>query len=105
MTKAEVIEEFARSGAVEEMVRNVSRRDLSAELEDLCQMVYETLLSYPEEKICGLAERGQLRWFTARIVTNQYRSTRSEFYKLYRKRQMSARGIDADRGQMDDECE
>lgn len=101
MTKAEVMDELARSGAVEEMVRNVSGRALSAELEDLCQMVYEALLAYPEEKIVGLAERGELRWFAARIVINQYRSTRSEFHKLYRKRQMQARGIDADRGTED----
>lgn len=93
MTKAEVMDELARSGAVEEMVRNVSGRALSAELEDLCQMVYEALLAYPEEKIVGLAER---------IVVNQYRSTRSEFHKLYRKRQMQARGIDADRGTEDE---
>lgn len=91
MNKAEIIEQIAKARMVETMVQNIAHESLStnADLSDLCQMVYLILLEYDEDKLQDLWEHNQMRFFLARIIVNQYRSSYSPFHIQLRKfRQM-----------------
>ena len=76
---------LARERRVETMVENIAKQPLSADLKDLAQMVYVILLEYDESRLLDLWEHGQINFFIARIILNQYRSVNSPFYKLFRK--------------------
>lgn len=67
------------------MVENIAHHSLTADLEDLCQMVYLILLEYDEAKLRDLWENDQINFFLARIILNQYRSSNSPFHALFRK--------------------
>lgn len=84
-TKNEIIEILARGRKVEAMIENIAHHSLTADLEDLSQMVYLILLEYDEGKLQDLWENRQMNFFLARIVTNQYNSTSSPFYTTFRK--------------------
>lgn len=85
MSKSEIIEEVAKAGMVEHMVQNIAHHTLDADLKDLAQMVYLILLEYDESKLQDLWENEQMRFFLARIIINQYRSSNSPFHTIYRK--------------------
>lgn len=85
MNKAEIIEEIAKERMVEVMVQNIAHQALNDDLSDLCQMVYLILLEYDEEKLQDLWEHNQIRFFLARIIINQYRSSNSPFHTTFRK--------------------
>ena len=76
---------LARERRVETMVENIAKQPLSADLKDLAQIVYVILLEYDEGRLLDLWEHGQINFFIARIILNQYRSVNSPFYKLFRK--------------------
>ena len=90
MNKADIIEQIAKARMVETMVQNIAHESLStnADLSDLCQMVYLILLEYDEDKLQDLWEHNQMRFFLARIIVNQYRSSYSPFHIQYRKFRM-----------------
>ena len=94
MTRTEIVERLARERRVETMVENIARQPLDANLFDLAQMVYLILLEYDEDKLADLWEHGQMQFFIARIIINQYRSTSSPFYKQIRKYASKAEEID-----------
>lgn len=81
----EMIDTLARERRVETMVENIAQQPLDTDLKDLAQMVYLILLEYDEEKLMDIWEHGQINFFIARIILNQYRSANSPFHKLYRK--------------------
>ena len=83
--RSQIVAQIARERRVETMVENIAKMSLTPDLKDLCQMVYLVLLEYDETKIRDLWEHGQMNFFIARIVLNQYRSTNSPYYKLFRK--------------------
>ena len=87
MNKTEIIEQIAKERMVETMVQNIAHQALSAnaDLSDLCQMVYLILLEYDEEKLQDLWEHKQMRFFIARVIVNQYRSSYSPFHTTFRK--------------------
>lgn len=87
MNKGEIIEAIAQERMVETMVQNIAHESLStnADLSDLCQMVYLILLEYDEDKLQDLWEHEQMRFFIARIIVNQYRSSYSPFHIQFRK--------------------
>lgn len=87
MSAAEIVAELARGRVVEEIIGNVSgfRSSLPPDLQDLAQMVYEVLLNYDGGKIEEMHEYGQLRFFIARIITNQFRSSNSPYHRVYRR--------------------
>lgn len=87
MNKAEIIETIAQERMVETMVQNIAHQALNADadLADLCQMVYLILLEYDEDKLQDLWEHNQIRFFLARIIVNQYRSSNSPFHAIFRK--------------------
>lgn len=80
-----MVTQLARERRVETMVENIAKQPLSADLKDLAQMVYVILLEYDEGRLLDLWEHGQINFFIARIILNQYRSVNSPFYKLFRK--------------------
>ena len=84
-TKTEIIEAIAKDRMVETMVTNIAHKPMSADLEDLSQMVYLILLEYDEKKLQDLWENNQMHFFIARIIINQYNSVNSPFYTMFRK--------------------
>ena len=80
-----MIEQLARERRVETMIENIAKQPLSPDLKDLSQMVYLILLEYDGDKLQDLWDNGQINFFIARIILNQYRSSNSPFYKMFRK--------------------
>lgn len=85
MTKREIIDRLAREQRVETMLANIAKQPVTGDLRDLCQMVYLILLEYDESKIVDLWEHNQINFFIARILLNQYKSSNSPYYKMFRK--------------------
>ena len=83
MTKEEVVELVAKEGWVEECIRTVSGGVWRSEYSDLAQDVLIELLN--QEKIVGLYQRNQLRYYVMRIVRNNIQSNTSRFYYRYRR--------------------
>ena len=83
--KLTIIETLAKEKRVEAIVENIAHHSLTADLKDLCQMVYLILLEYDDAKILDLWENDQINFFLARIIINQYRSSNSPFHALFRK--------------------
>ena len=90
----EIIDQLAREKRVETMLANIAKKPVSGTLEDLCQMVYLILLEYDGAKIEDLWENGQINFFIARILLNQYKSSNSPFYKLFRKYESKCQDIE-----------
>ena len=84
-TKTEIVEAIAKDRMVETMVTNIAHKPMSADLQDLSQMVYLILLEYDEQKIQDLWINNQMHFFIARIIINQYNSVNSPFYTIFRK--------------------
>ena len=84
-TKTEIIEAIAKDRMVETMVTNIAHKPMSADLQDLSQMVYLILLEYDEKKLQDLWENNQMHFFIARIIINQYNSVNSPFHTMFRK--------------------
>lgn len=84
-SKAYIIETLAEEKRVEALVENIAHHSLTADLKDLCQMVYMILLEYDEAKLQDLWENDQMNFFLARIILNQYRSSNSPFHTIFRK--------------------
>ena len=83
MTKEEVVERVAREGWVEECIKTVSGGVWRSEYSDLTQDVLVELLD--QEKIVGLYQRGQLKFYIMRIVRNNLQSCTSRFFYRYRR--------------------
>ena len=84
-TKTEIIEAIAKDRMVETMVTNIAHKPMSADLQDLSQMVYLILLEYDEKRLQDLWINNQMHFFIARIIINQYNSVNSPFYTIFRK--------------------
>lgn len=76
---------LARQRKVETMIENIAHQHLSADLKDLSQMVYLILLEYDDARLQDLWDNGQIDYFIARIIVNQYKSTNSPFHTIFRK--------------------
>lgn len=83
--KQTIIETLAKEKRVEALVENIAHHSLTADLKDLCQMVYLVLLEYDEAKLLDLWENDQINFFLVRIIINQYRSSNSPFHTIFRK--------------------
>lgn len=97
MTKVDIVTEMASAKMVEKMVQNIAHQSLSADLKDLCQMIYLILLEYEEQKLIDLWINEHMHFFLARIIANQFRSTTSPFHTIFRKfqeRSMDITGMD-----------
>ena len=87
MGKTEIVASLAEERRVETLVENIAHHALTSDLKDLCQMVYLILLEYDEAKIQDLWNNGQINFFLARIIVNQYRSSNSPFHMIFRRYQ------------------
>lgn len=85
MNKYEIADRLARERVVERLVCNIARTRLSSDLADLCQMVYLIILEYDEEKIVDLWENGEMNFFLARVILNQFHSVKSPYHALFRR--------------------
>ena len=83
MTVEEVVELVAKEGWAEECIKTVSGGVWRSEYSDLTQDVLIELLN--QEKIVGLYQRGQLRYYVMRIVRNNLQSCTSRFFYRYRR--------------------
>lgn len=91
--KETIIETLAKDRRVEALVENIAHHSLTADLKDLCQMVYLILLEYDASKLQDLWENDQINFFIARIILNQYRSSNSPFHAIFRKYQKRSLSI------------
>lgn len=80
MDKGGIIEALAKGRVVEMLIENIAHQPLTPDLKDLSQMIYVILLEYDADKIVELWNAGEMNFFIARIVLNQYRSTTSTFH-------------------------
>lgn len=53
--------------------------------DDLIQEIYLILLQYDKQKLMDIYNKKQLKFFIAKIITNQFNSQTSVFFKLYKK--------------------
>ena len=83
MSTREVVERIAKEEWVEECIKTVSGGVWRSEYSDLAQDVLIELLN--QEKIVGLYQRNQLRYYVMRIVRNNIQSNTSRFYYRYRR--------------------
>lgn len=86
VTAREIIEEVAKARQVEHIVRAIVCHDrLTPTEEDGCQLIYEYLLNYPEEKVRELHDKGQLGFFIYGIARRQFLSNDCRHYREHRR--------------------
>lgn len=81
----EAVELIANEKIVEELVKNICGH-IGDDEKDLIQDLYLDLLSKPPGKIEALYTSGQIRFFIARMITNNVFSTTSPYYTKYKKK-------------------
>ena len=94
-TNAQIINEIANNGLVEEIIQGVSysKFENTENLKDLTQDIYLQLLQMRTDKLNELYDKGQLRYWIARIVVNSIHSKTSPYYYQYKKEQMQSVSI------------
>ena len=94
-TNAQIINEIANGGLVEEIIHGVSysKFENPENIKDLAQDIYLQLLQMRTEKLNELYDKGQLRYWIARIVVNSIHSKTSPYFYTYKKEQMQSVSI------------
>lgn len=94
-TNAQIINEIANNGLVEEIIQGVSysKFENPENLKDLTQDIYLQLLQMDNAKINELYFKNQLRYWIARIVVNSIHSKTSPYFYTYKKEQMQSVSI------------
>ncbi len=83
---AEIVGELARGRVVEALIQNVTHHStLDGNLRDLTQIIYFALLQTELARLEHLTTSGQMNYYIVRMITNQYFSENSPFYKEIRK--------------------
>ena len=95
MTNAQIINQIANNGLVEEIIQGVSysKFENDENLKDLTQDIYLQLLQMRTDKLNDLYTNNQLRYWIARIVVNSIHSKTSPYYYQYKKAQMQSVSI------------
>ena len=95
MTNAQIINEIANGGLVEEIIQGVSysKFENTENLKDLTQDIYLQLLQMDTKKLNDLYTKNQLRFWVTRIITNNIHSKTSPYYYMYKKAQMQSVNI------------
>lgn len=78
-----IMQEVYEENIVRDIITNM--RVKSNDIDDLEQEIYMILLEYNRDRIIELYEKKQLRYFIVGIVSRQYNSSTSPFYKKYKK--------------------
>jgi hypothetical protein len=81
MSRNKIITEFWESKSVNEAFEKMQPVELQA---DLKAEVFLILCEMEEEKLIGLYERNELKYYMVRIMLNMIKSDRSSFFKNYR---------------------
>lgn len=94
-TNAQIINEIANGGLVEEIIQGVSysKFENTENLKDLTQDIYLQLLQMDTAKINELYFKKQLRFWVTRIITNNIHSKTSPYYYQYKKEQRQSVNI------------
>ena len=94
-TNAQIINEIANNGLVEEIIQGVSysKFENPENLKDLTQDIYFQLLQMDTKKINDLYTKNQLRFWVTRIITNNIHSKTSPYFYTYKKEQMQSVSI------------
>ena len=95
MTNAQIINEIANGGLVEEIIQGVSysKFENTENLKDLTQDIYLQLLQMRTDKLNDLYTKNQLRYWIVRIVVNSIHSKTSPYFYTYKKEQMQSVSI------------
>lgn len=78
-----IIEELYREKVIRNIITNMNV--FEGDIDDLEQEIYTILLEYDADKIIEMYNKKQLKFFIVGIVTRQYFSKTSPFYKKYKK--------------------
>lgn len=81
MDRNKIIEDLWLSKEVNQAFAKMQPEDLR---DDLKSEVFMVLLELSDEKLFGMSERNELRFFLVRVMLNMIKSDRSSFYKNYR---------------------
>jgi hypothetical protein len=81
MDKNKIIEQYWLNDEVNQAFAKMQPEELQY---DLKVEVFMVLLEMPEEKLFGLYERGEIRFYIVRTMLNMIKSDRSQFWKKYR---------------------
>lgn len=78
-----IIKEIYEENIVKDIITNM--RVKSNDVDDLEQEIYMILLEYNKDRIIELYEKNQLKYFIVGIISRQYNSKTSPFYKKFKK--------------------
>lgn len=78
-----IIEELYREKVIRNIITNMNV--FEGDIDDLEQEIYTILLEYDVDKIIDMYNKKQLKFFIVGIITRQYFSKTSPFYKKYKK--------------------
>jgi hypothetical protein len=81
MSRDKIIAEFWESKSVNEAFEKMQPVELQA---DLKAEVFLVLCEMEEDKLIGLYQRNELKYYMVRIMLNMIKSDRSNFFKNYR---------------------
>ncbi len=95
MTNAQIINYVANSKIVEEIIGGItySKFENKENLKDLSQDIYLQLLQMDTKKLNELYFKKQLRYWLARILTNNIHSKTSPYFYTYKKAQRQSVSI------------
>lgn len=83
MTTREIVARLGRERRVEQIILRIAGVErLTADLEDLAQMVYLTLLEYDEAKLADLWDSDAINFLIVRLVLFNLRSKTSRYYYI-----------------------
>ncbi|MGN6416100.1 MAG: hypothetical protein ACTHMC_01320 [Pseudobacter sp.] len=80
-TKNQIIEELYRSKEFNDCIGKMQPEQLQ---DDLRSEVMLVLLETDEAKLKGMHDRGELKFYTVRVILNMIQSSTSAFYRKYR---------------------
>lgn len=78
-----IMQEIYEKKIVRDIISNM--RVKANDADDLEQEIYMILLEYNKDKIIEMYKKKQLRYFIVGIISKQYNSSTSPFYKKYKK--------------------
>lgn len=78
-----IIKEIYEENIVKDIIANM--RVKSNDIDDLEQEIYMILLEYNKDRIIEMYKKNQLRYFIVGIISRQYNSKTSPFYKKFKK--------------------
>ena len=82
MTRAQILSDLFTSKDFTQCISKMEPVSLQDELKAEVALI---LCEMDEDKLIGLAERDELKYYTVRIIINQIQSKSSPFYKKFRK--------------------